>query len=221
MSCYNLFTQNLQAFHAELIHISFSHQARCRLGKERGKAILNLNVKREKLTLWHLPWWVIQRSGCLKSIWPTLLSHLHSNCTAAALQKWEQWRERKTVHSPALQRMRQKQQSEAPVCWLIQPVSSHAADPARRRWMGVGNEGEKGKKTETEGSLSRIAPDIWKNGPFIRWSWFSQNPWVPCLYGCICIYSKGWCWQTGVCGKTDGKLDGTKCCKIYYRGRNT
>lgn len=179
-SCQNLFPQNCKALHAP------SHQAGCRLGRQTGKAILNWNVKGEKLTLQHLPWWGIQRSACLKSIWAKFLCHFPSNlhCCCPPKMRAQRGRESKTVQSPVLQRMRQKQQSEAPVCWLIQPVSSHAADPARRRWMGVGDEGEKGegkKKAEREESLPRIAPDVCKNGSFIRWNRRSQNAWVSCL----------------------------------------
>lgn len=112
MSSHKLFPQNLKALHAP------SHQAGCRLGRETGKAILNLNVRGKKLTLRHLPWWGIQRSACLKIIWAKSLHQFPSNlhCCCPPKMREQRGRERKTVQSPALQRMRQKQQSEAPVC---------------------------------------------------------------------------------------------------------
>lgn len=142
------FPQNLKALHAP------SHQAGCRLGRETGKAILKLNVKGEELTLRHLPWWGIQRSACLKSIWAKFLHHYPSNlhCCCSPKMREQRGRGSKIVQSPAPQRTRQKQQSEAPVCWLIQPAPSHAADPKEAAGGGGGagsmRDGSRGRKKQ-------------------------------------------------------------------------
>lgn len=119
----------------------------------------------EKLTLWHLPWWVIQKSACLKSIWPTLLSHLYSNLHCCCSPKMRAEKEREKDCAQPSTAENETEAAEWSTSLLINSACfSHAADQARRRWMGVGDGGEKGKKTETEGSLP-IAPDIWKNSP--------------------------------------------------------
>lgn len=221
MSGHNLFPQNLKAVHAP------SHQTGCRLGRERGKAILNISVKEEKLTLQHLPWWGIQRSACLKSIWAKFLCNFPSNlqCCCPPKMREQRGREREqdcAEHSAAESETEAAEWSTRllinSACFQSRCRSSKEAVDGGGRW---GWERGGKKRAEREESLPRIAADACKNGSFIRGSQHSQNCWVPCLQRCICMHGKGWCWQTGVCGKADGKSDRTKCYQIHHRGRNT